>query len=70
MLSRSYLLDHIGALIRLSREIQDRTACAKLREMADELRIILSVADITDLVGTLNKNAQWRAPSSVDTQLS
>ena len=56
MLATSYLLDHINALIRLSHEVQDRTASAKLREMADELRIMVSVADVTDLVATLHKN--------------
>jgi len=56
MLSTRYLLDHIDALIRLSHEVQDRAASAKLREMADELRIVLSVADVTDLVATLHKN--------------
>src|SRR5215472_3430372 len=56
MLSTSYLLDHIDALIRLSQEVQDRMASAKLREMADELRIMVSVADVTDLVATLRKN--------------
>ena len=57
MLSSSYLLDHIGALIRLSHEVQDRAACAKLREMADELRIFVSVADVTNLVATLNRTS-------------
>jgi len=56
MLSARYLLDHIDALIRLSQAVQDRTASAKLREMADELRIMVSVADVTDLVATLRKN--------------
>jgi len=56
MLSTSYLLDHINALIRLSHEVQDRTASAKIREMADELRIVVSVADVTDLVAKLHKN--------------
>ena len=56
MLSAKYLLNHIDALIRLSQEVQDRTASAKLGEMADELRIMVSVADVTDLVATLRKS--------------
>ena len=56
MLSARYLRDHIDALIRLSHEVQDRAASAKLREMADELRIMVSVAAVTDLVATLHKN--------------
>ena len=70
MLSAKYLLNHIDALIRLSQEVQDRTASAKLREMADELRIMVSVADVTDLATTLNRNVQRPAPGSDDTQLS
>ena len=70
MLSARYLLDHIDALIRLSQAVQDRTASAKLKEMADELRIMVSVADVTDLATTLNRNVQRPAPGSDDTQLS
>jgi len=56
MLSARYILDHIDALVRLSQAVQDQTASAKLREMADELRMMVSVADVTDLVATLRKN--------------
>jgi hypothetical protein len=65
MLSTRYLLDHIDALIRLSHEVQDRTASANLREMADELRIMVSVADVTDLVATLHKNIVPLSPDLV-----
>jgi hypothetical protein len=50
------LLDHIDALLRLSHDINDRAVSAKLREMADEIRILVSVADITDMAAALNKN--------------
>jgi hypothetical protein len=61
MLQTEYLLKHIDGLLRLSHDISDRAVAAKLREMADEFRIMVSVADISDLAATLNKNA---APAS------
>jgi hypothetical protein len=57
MIPTKYLLDHIDALLRLSHDIKDRTVSAKLREMADEFRIMVSVADITELAAGLNKAA-------------
>ena len=56
MLTTKYLLNHIDALLRLSHDVNDRAASAKLREMADEIRIMVSVADITDFAATLNKH--------------
>ena len=55
MLTTKYLLNHIDALLRLSHDVNDRAASAKLREMADEIRIMVSVADITDFAVALNK---------------
>jgi hypothetical protein len=55
MVPTKYLLDHIDALLRLSHEVNDRAVSAKLREMADEIRIMVSVAYITDMVAALNK---------------
>jgi hypothetical protein len=49
MLQTKYLLDHIDALLRLSHDVKDRAVAAKLREIVDEFRIMVSVADITDL---------------------
>ena len=40
---------------------------AKLREMADEFRIMASVADITDLAAGLNKNAVPPTPDLIGT---
>jgi hypothetical protein len=57
MLQTKYLLNHIDALLRLSHEVRDRAASAKLREMADEFRIMVSVADVSDLAATLSKSA-------------
>jgi hypothetical protein len=54
MVSTKYLLDHIEALFRLSDEVADRAVSAKIREVADELRILISVADVTDLAATLS----------------
>jgi hypothetical protein len=64
MLSTRYLLDHIDALVRLSHEVKDREASAKLMEMADELRMMVCVADISELAATLNKDT---TPAPVNT---
>jgi hypothetical protein len=55
MLPARYLLDHIDALLRLSHDAKDRAASAKLREMADELRIMVSVADVADFAAELSQ---------------
>jgi hypothetical protein len=55
MLQTKDLLDHIDALLRLSHDAGDRTIAAKLRQLADEFRIMVSVADISDLAATLVK---------------
>jgi len=57
MLPTKYLINHIDALLRLSHDVEDRAVSAKLREMADEFRIMVSVADVTDLVTELSQNA-------------
>ena len=64
MLPTKYLLNHIDALLRLSHDVQDRAASAKLREMADEFRIMVSVADITDFAAKLNESTVPPAPDS------
>jgi hypothetical protein len=67
MLQTEYLLNHIDALLRLSHDAKDRAVSAKLQEMADEFRIMVSVADITDLAAALNKNAVPLAPDLIGT---
>jgi hypothetical protein len=62
MLQTAYLLDHIDALLRLSHDVKDRAASEELRAMADELRIMVSVADIAGFAATLNKSAAPPAP--------
>lgn len=63
MLQTAYLLDHIDALLRLSHDVKDRAVSAELRAMADEMRIMVSVADITGFAAALNKSA---APPASD----
>jgi hypothetical protein len=63
MLQTEYLLNHIDALLRLSHDVKDREASAELRAMADEFRIMVSVADITGFAAALNKGA---APAASD----
>jgi hypothetical protein len=55
MLRPEYLRKHIDALLRLSHDVKDRAVSAELREMADEFRIFLSVADISDFAAELNE---------------
>lgn len=62
MLPTKYLLNHIDALLRLSHDVDDRAASAKLREMADEIRIMVSVADVTGFAAALNENAAPPTP--------
>jgi hypothetical protein len=57
MLDTEYLLNHIEALLRFSHDVKDRAVSAQLREMADELRIMVSVADITRFAMALNRKA-------------
>jgi hypothetical protein len=63
MLPTTYLLNHIEALLRLSHDAKDRAVSAKLREMADEFRIMVSVADITDFAAELSQKTVPRATS-------
>ena len=53
MLTPEYVRHHIDALLRLSRDVKDPAASAELREMADELRIVVSVADVAGLAADL-----------------
>jgi hypothetical protein len=57
MLQTEYLLNHIDALLRLSHETKERAVAAKLRQLADEFRIAVSVTDIADVAATLNHSA-------------
>jgi hypothetical protein len=62
MLTSEYLRHHVDVLSRLSRDGKDPAVSAKLQEMADELRIIVSVADIAALAAELKGN-NMPAPS-------
>jgi hypothetical protein len=44
-----YLRDHVEALMRLSRAAKEPELAAKLQEMADEVRIMISVAAVAEL---------------------
>jgi hypothetical protein len=63
MLTPEYLRHHINALLRLSRGVDDPAVSAKLQEMADELRIMVSVADIAGLAADLKGIEAPSAPS-------
>jgi hypothetical protein len=44
-----HLRNDIDALVALSHDVKDREASARLRELADECRLMLSMADISEL---------------------
>jgi hypothetical protein len=48
-----FLRKHIDDLMSLSYEANDRAVSNKLRELADECRIMLSVGDISDFLAGL-----------------
>jgi len=58
MLQTKDILAHIEALVRLSCDVNDRAVSAKLRQMADELRIMVSVADIANLAAGLSPKSE------------
>jgi hypothetical protein len=60
MLPPKYLLNHIDALLRLSHDVKDRAVAARLREIVDEFRLMVSVADITDFAAGLKENGFHR----------
>jgi hypothetical protein len=66
MLQTDYVLNHIDALVRLSYDVKDRAVSAKLREMADEMRIMVSVAAITNLAADLSPKAASPKPPAVN----
>ena len=57
MMQLEYLRKHIDALMALSHDVKDRAVSEKLREMADECRIMLSLADVSDVAARLNTSA-------------
>jgi hypothetical protein len=53
-----YLRKHIDALMALSHDVKDRAASARLRELADECRIMLSLADVSEMVAAVIKSSE------------
>jgi hypothetical protein len=59
MLQVEYLRHQSDALLRLSQEVEKSEVSAKLQEMADELRIMVSVADVTSLAADLDRERPY-----------
>jgi hypothetical protein len=55
MLQVEYLRHQSDVLLRLSQEVEKSEVSAELQEIADELRIIASVADVTSLAADLDR---------------
>jgi hypothetical protein len=62
MIHLEYLRKHIDALVALSHDVTDRAVSGRLRELADECRIMLSLADISEVVAGVNKNSELKPP--------
>jgi hypothetical protein len=56
MLQVEHLRRQSDALLRLSQEVEKSEVSAELQEIADELRIIASVADVTSLAADLDRD--------------
>jgi hypothetical protein len=59
MLQVEYLRHQSDALLRLSQEVEKSEVSAKLQEMADEFRIMVSVADVTSLAADLDRERPY-----------
>jgi hypothetical protein len=59
MLQVEYLRHQADALLRLSQEVEKSEVSAELQEMADELRIMVSVADVTSLAADLDRERPY-----------
>jgi hypothetical protein len=59
MLQLEYLRHQSDALLRLSEEVEKSGVSGKLQKMADELRIMVSVADVTRLAADLDRERAY-----------
>jgi hypothetical protein len=57
MIPLEHLRKHIDALLALSYDVKDPEASARLRELADECRLMLSLADISELSAGLARKS-------------
>jgi hypothetical protein len=59
-----YFRQHGDALLRLSRAVGDPEVSARLQEMADEIRILVSVAQVAGLAADFDRTARPSLASS------
>jgi hypothetical protein len=62
MMDLEYLRKHIDALVALSHDVKDRAVSVRRRELADECRIILSLADVSEVVAGVIKSSEVKPP--------
>jgi hypothetical protein len=62
MMHLEYLRKHIDALVALSHDVKDRAVSMRLRELADECRIMLSLADVSEVVAGVIKSSEVKSP--------
>ena len=59
MLQVEYLRNQSDALLRLSQVVEKSEVSEKLQEMADELRFMVSVAEVTSLAADLDRERPY-----------
>jgi hypothetical protein len=59
MLQVEYLRHQSDSLLRLSQQVEEPEVSAKLQELADELRIMASVTDVTSLAADLDRDRPY-----------
>jgi hypothetical protein len=57
MLKPEYFRHHVGALLRLSRDVKDTALSERLQDMADEIRAMVSVDDVRVLAVDAGNNS-------------
>jgi hypothetical protein len=63
-----YLRAQVDALARLSRNVKEPEMSGKLEEIADELRIMASVAYVVNLAAALDKNSGAKVSNLIRTE--
>lgn len=57
VLDTAYLHGHVDALRRLSQAASEPRIATEINALAEEMRMLLVVAELNDLAGTLNHDA-------------
>ena len=72
MLDGPYLHRHVDALLRLSRASQEPRIAAEIDAIAEEMRMLLIVAEVNDLAASINgddRDRQTLRPVGAQTEI-